>query len=63
MIRSAPYYWVTCDLCGVSSTDRTAWPDEESAVLSAQDDLWHVENGNHLCGPCVWACTSPEDAP
>ena len=56
MIASAPYYWLTCDLCGVDSTegsDYTAWMQTRGATLDAVDNGWLVKNGNHLCEDCT----------
>jgi hypothetical protein len=57
--RSAPFWWLVCDLCGATSTEgseHVAWMDQSQAVDDAECGDWWVEDGNHLCAQCV-----PED--
>jgi hypothetical protein len=42
-VKSAPYYWLVCDACGVSSTkdgEHSAWIEEQQAVDVAKDSDW-----------------------
>lgn len=55
-LESAPYYWLTCDLCGIKSTEDqeyAAWGDVDQAESHAEESDWFIEGGNHLC----WDCT------
>ncbi len=55
MICSAPYYWITCDLCGErpSGGDYTAWQDRDTAHIEPEASGWCCEGGNHLCPDCI----------
>ena len=61
-IKSAPYYWMVCDGCGVSAQDGqefTAWQDKAGAVASACDAGWlTTEDGRHWC---EMSCTTWSD--
>ena len=53
-IKSAPYYWLTCDEpdCGVSScegTEHSAWQDKGYALDGALDSDWIEVEGKHYC--------------
>lgn len=55
-LASAPYYWLICDICGISSTadqEYTAWEDAEQAEDVAEASDWFSEGGNHLCDGCI----------
>lgn len=56
MIKSKPYYWVECDLCGRNAqegSDFTAWGDASSAVDAAVDgEFSEINDGErsvHIC--------------
>lgn len=53
-IKSAPYFWVQCDVCKAHSGGETqaAWVDAEQALIVADLDDWHIEDGRHLCEVC-----------
>jgi hypothetical protein len=54
--RSAPFWWLVCDLCGANSTEgseHVAWQDQGQAVEDAESSYWWVEDGNHLCEDCT----------
>jgi hypothetical protein len=59
---SAPYYWLVCDGCGVSSgkeSDYAAWSDEESAREVAEDANWGwlgVDLAPGLTVDLCWSC-------
>jgi len=56
VIRSAPYYWVTCDVCGTNAqidSDYSAWVTGGDAEESAEEFDWCVEGGNHVCPDCI----------
>lgn len=67
-IKSAPYYWVECDLCEASATegsDHSAWSEPDHATSDAENAGWTVggENGapervGHVCDDCAprWTC-------
>ena len=65
MIKSALYYWLTCDRCGQKSTKDTqyeAWSSEVEAVDQAVDFEWLIdEHGNGFCDKCVQWCPKCED--
>ena len=54
--RSAPFYWIECDQCGVrcpeDDDEIIAWQDQQQAHIAAQDAEWHH------AGNDVWACPS-----
>jgi len=55
-LKSAPYYWVECDRCGVSAEDGgdfTAWQHPDTAEIAPEEAGWHIEGGNHLCVNCT----------
>lgn len=55
-IKSAPFYWVECDRCGVSAEeggDYASWGDAQQAAESADDAGFHIEGGNHVCENCI----------
>lgn len=63
-IKSAPYYWVVCDVCGVSAqegSEYSAWGDKGGAEEMVLDSDWHVEGGNHLCEDCTPMDRDEED--
>lgn len=60
-LRSADFYWLECDECGVKSTENSdvaAWGEIEHAVDEARDSEWciieHfvVEKSKHYCSDC-----------
>jgi hypothetical protein len=54
-LKSAPYYWLECDGCGVKSTegsDYAAWADHGQAEDDATAADWYVRNGVHYCDDC-----------
>lgn len=62
-VKSEPYFWVTCDLCGVSAqegSEHSAWVDSEQAEEEAEYSDWHVEGSNHLCPACYWPLPEPD---
>lgn len=56
-LGQAPYYWLVCDGCGISSTDSdqfTAYDTVETAVNRAEQFGWAIHPGNrHRCGTCA----------
>lgn len=62
-IKSAPYYWVECEGCGVKSTedtDYTAFSCVTGALEDAQVQAWHLAentestgNFGHYCDKCT----------
>lgn len=54
-IKSAPYYWVECDLCGapLETSEYTAWQAPDQAEDEAYYSAWHIQGGNHLCYDCL----------
>lgn len=55
-IRSAPYYWVKCDGCGVSSTEGgeySAWNGESVALDDALNSDWTAYGDLHFCYDCT----------
>ena len=52
-IKSAPYYWLECDACGVKSTedgDISAWSEVDHAFDDAGHRDWTITNdGKHYC--------------
>ena len=62
-LKSKPYYWVICDICGVSaqSGDFTAWSDQVVPEDEAEDAGWHCEGGNHVCEDCLVEIPNLED--
>lgn len=59
MIRSAPYYWVTCDKCGEKAEyyEHSAWSEEWTAVEYAEADDWITSGDKHFCLDCQVVCT------
>lgn len=56
VIASAPYYWVVCDVCGVSAqegSDYSAWSDRDTCEIEPGEMDWHIEGGNHVCPDCL----------
>jgi hypothetical protein len=54
-LKSAPYYWVECDDCGVKSTEGgeyTAWDDAGTAEQDALDSEWIQVAGKDYCYEC-----------
>jgi hypothetical protein len=55
-VKSAPFYWVECDVCGTSANDGedvSAWADSGYAQDSANDaDYIHLPDGRDLCLKC-----------
>ena len=54
-VKSAPYYWIVCDQCGVKSTedsDYTAWADQVDAYEQANDHGWVRIPGSDFCEDC-----------
>jgi hypothetical protein len=54
--QSAPFYWLTCDVCGVKSTDgsdQVAWQEPWMAEHEAANSGWWLEGGNHVCWDCI----------
>lgn len=61
-IKSALYYWITCDNCGRKSTDTSgysAWADESLAIDDALDNDWIIMKlvnpmlaDQHFCREC-----------
>ena len=55
-LKSAPYYWVECDVCEVSAnaeTDYAAWAEPGTAYDSATDGDWAVGiDGKDYCWKC-----------
>ncbi len=53
-IKSAPYYWVVCDNCGVRDEygDFSAMSDSGQAVDLAIDADWSEQGGRHHCPAC-----------
>ncbi len=50
-LRSAPYWWVECDLCRRRSDKGLGTRAHVLAVAKKRG--WHVEGGNHLCPDCT----------
>ena len=53
-LRSAPYYWLTCDAegCKTRSTDGSEYGASHSpveATADAEDSDWLVIDGKHYC--------------
>lgn len=62
-IQSAPYYWVACDVCGISAqegSDYTAWKDRDTCEIEPEASGWHIEGGNHVCEDCTPAWREDE---
>jgi len=54
-LKSAPYYWLECDQCGVKSTDEgefAAWSDSGTAFDNARDDEWTTDGERDHCPNC-----------
>ena len=54
-LKSALYYWLTCDKCGAKSTEHSdfaAWSDASQAESEAQDSDWMVREDGHWCEDC-----------
>jgi hypothetical protein len=62
--KSAPYYWLECDQCGIKSIDDSdfgAWYDESAAIDEAREFEWLVvEGGTHLCEDCAAGRVCPD---
>lgn len=55
MLKSAPYYWVVCDLCGASAqenTEHSAWSDHGTAEDTAIDAEFTTDGTRHHCNGC-----------
>lgn len=70
-VRSAPYFWVTCDKCGrrepPEDSEWTAWESRDQALDCASDSEWmlvYTPGGNKLmaifCPEC-WARAQAEE--
>ena len=60
-IKSAPYFWVECDGCGVKSTngdDGAAWADEGDArkQVFGYGDWQRDDQDGHFCHNCQSEC-------
>lgn len=59
MIKSAPYYWITCDGCRRSAhedQEHSAWYSEASAVEVAMDETGWTTSEDwraHYCPACT----------
>lgn len=60
-LKSADFYWIECDACGVKSTensDHIAWSTVEHAVDEVKDSEWCIidgfvpEHAKHFCSEC-----------
>ena len=55
-LKSAPYYWVECDVCGVSAnaeTDYAAWADKGTAYDEAVNADWVTDlDDKDYCWTC-----------
>jgi hypothetical protein len=54
-VKSAPFYWLVCDRCGVKSTEDShfaAWADEGQAYDEANDRGWVSIPGGDFCEDC-----------
>lgn len=54
-LKSAPFFWLECDDCGVKSTncsDYVAWQDADMAEEEASCSDWYTEDGIHYCFDC-----------
>lgn len=60
-VASAPFYWLLCDGCGVSSTEgneHVAWISEDQAAMQAEESGWHIGSvESHHC----WKCTKIDE--
>ncbi len=62
MIKSKPYYWVTCDKCGKRCDyyEHSAWAEEWTAVEYAEADDWITHGDKHFCPDCQVVCEDCE---
>ena len=53
-LKSAPYYWVECDNCGVRCEydEFSAWADPGYAEQGAIDSNWSSQGERHHCPRC-----------
>ena len=64
-IKSAPFYWLECDGCGVKSTEgseHAAWAEEDQAINIAMDSDWATIEGCHYCEDCRFRRPVEEEA-
>jgi hypothetical protein len=59
-LKSAPFYWVECDGCGVRCDygEFAAWEQDGAAEEGARDWDWQIKYGkSHYCPDCP-RCTT-----
>lgn len=61
-LKSAPYYWVTCDKCDVKADyyEHSAWAEQWTAVEYAEADGWITDGDKHFCDGCQVMCVDCE---
>ena len=62
MIKSKPYYWITCDKCDKRCDyyEHSAWAEEWTAVEYAEADDWITHGDKHFCPDCQVVCEDRE---
>ena len=62
MIKSKPYYWITCDKCDKRCDyyEHSAWAEEWTAVEYAEADDWITHGDKHFCPDCQVVCEDCE---